>query len=637
MPLEDLLSVEVSSVSRRLQRAWDSAAAIFVVTAEDIRDTGVTSVPEALRMVPGVSVARINANTWAVAARGFNGRFTNKLLVLIDGRTVYTPSFSGVYWDAQEIPLEDVERIEVIRGPGATLWGANAVNGVINIITRHTADTTGGQLLAGAGSAEPGLMSLRYGRRLADLGYGRAWLRGHRYGDLRDLASGRRAGDRWDSLRGGFRVDLTPNERDSLTLQGDVYDSDEHQRIASLVFPTPPFERNLDDRIDSSGWNLLGRWQRDLAGTGDLRIQAYYDHTQRSEVLLGQTHDTFDLDLQQHLSLGRRHELVWGLGYRRVRDAFDNSFAVSLRPPTFTTHLYSGFVQDEITLLPERLDLILGSKLEHNDFTGFEVQPNVRLIWHPTGDQVLWGAVSRAVRTPSRVDRNAVIKMGLTAVAPPGIPIFDTALGNPDFMSERLTAYELGWRWQPHNGLSLDLATYYNDYDRLSSLDFSTAPWVRITNRLAGHALGAELAGDWRPREGWRLHLAYTYARISLNSDDGIPDPLSMGTGEGSTPRQQLSLRSELALAPRWHLHLWGRYVGELPPSTPVETAQGGRVPPYWALDLRLAWQADDGLELSLSGHNLLHQHHLEFTQESFIAPTEVERAVFAQVRWRFE
>ena len=393
LPLEDLLSMEVTSVSKKKQRLTEAAAAVFVITQEDIRRSGVTSIPEALRLAPGLQVAKMDANKWAISSRGFNTQFVNKLLVLIDGRSVYTPSYSGVYWDAQDTLLEDIDRIEVIRGPGATLWGANAVNGVINIITKQSSETQGGLLVAGAGNEEKAIAGLRYGAELNANTHGRFYLKFNERDSSYAPGLQDEAGDDWKSLRGGFRIDSQPSVNNHWTVQGDIYDADENQSLNLWRDPSDPDNANLApfyltpflaDEIESSGWNLLTRWDHQFSSHSNTTLQVYYDHTKRAENFLTQEQDTLDIDFQHQLEVSGNHDLVWGLGYRHIENDFINTYNIEFFPESSSSDLFSAFLQDEIELLPDRLRLTLGSKFEQNDFTGFEIQPSARLVWLPT-------------------------------------------------------------------------------------------------------------------------------------------------------------------------------------------------------------------------------------------------------------
>ena len=644
LSLEDLLSLEVTSVSKKKQQLNEAAAAIFVITQEDIRRSGVTSIPEALRMAPGIQVARIDANKWAISSRGFNTQFVNKLLVLIDGRTVYTPSYSGVYWDVQDTLLEDVDRIEVIRGPGATLWGANAVNGVINIITKQARETQGGLLVAGSGNEERAIASLRYGTQLNDKVQGRAYLKynnrdGSYYPALDDDA-----GDDWENLRGGFRLDVQPTHSDNWTLQGDVYKVEANQLLNLWQDPSDPanavyapyyLATNLADRVESTGWNLLTRWDRLLSEDSNIRLQFYYDHTRRAEAFNVQTHDTLDIDFQHQFKAFANHDVVWGLGYRHVQDDFDNTYNVNFIPDRQTSGLISTFIQDEIQLAPERLYLTLGSKFEHNAYSGFEMQPSVRLVWLPSQRSTLWASVSRAVRTPSRLETGSHIVARIIPIQPTYYPLTIYTVGNEDLESETLTAYEAGYRIQPRENLSFDLALFFNDYDKLQNFELTPLPSEQLfDNKLTARTSGLELVIDWRPKEWWRLQTSYSHIHIIADLDSDSTDPIGADSVvEGSTPRSQLSLRSMMELSRQVSLDLWAYYMGKLERtswSVPIS------IPEYTSLNARLAWRPNETLEFALIGQNLLDNRHREFVGENLLIQTEIERSIYGQVRWDF-
>ncbi len=441
LSIEEVLQLEVTSAAKKPQKLANTAAAIFAITADDIRRSGATSIPEALRMVPGLQVARIDANKWAITSRGFNGRFANKLLVLIDGRSVYTPSFSGVYWEVQDTLLADVDRIEVIRGPGAALWGANAVNGIINIITKHARDTRGSLLTAGAGTEERGFGSLRYGTALSDA----AFLRFYAKYFNRDSSvdpEGQDTSDAWEMVRSGLRLDWQLTDHDDLTVQGDVYHGDAAQTLSLPSF-LPPFRERRTVDIDWAGGNLLARWQHRFSELSNLTLRAYYDRTDRDEKdIIRETRDTFDLDVQHQFSWGSRQDIIWGLGYRFTDDKFTSSPFITIQPNSRSQHLFSAFVQDDITLIKDRLHVILGSKFEHNDYTGFEIQPTARLLWTPHKRHTVWTSISRAVRTPSRGDNDTLTNQ---RILPPGtpenpgpLPTLVRFLGNRDFVSGAL-------------------------------------------------------------------------------------------------------------------------------------------------------------------------------------------------------
>lgn len=603
LSIEELMEVEVTSVSRRSQRFSQTAAALTVITSEDIRRSGVTSLPEALRLVNALHVARFDSRTWAISARGFNIGTANKMLVLIDGRTVYTPVFSGVFWDVQDVLLEDVDRIEVIRGPGAAVWGANAVNGVINILTRSARDTQGGLANAGAGSEDRGFGALRYGGKIGE----RTWYRAYgkyRYIDALALASGGSAEDPLRTAQGGFRVDGDLSDRDAFTVQGDVY--------AGVIGELTREDTEVD------GANLLGRWSRRFSEASNMELQVFWDRSSR--IVPGQfeenRRDTWDLDFQHRLPLGRRHDVVWGLGYRASSDDLEDTRVVNWVPNRRTVSLFSAFGQDEVTLVPERLRLILGSKLEVHESTGLEVQPSVRMAWTPDDRQIVWGSVSRAVRAPTRIDED------IRFLAGPVVAV----QGSRGFEAETVVAYELGYRLVPRNAVSLELAGFYNVYDNLRSQEppASGAPIpITLANNLNAETYGAEMRVNFEPFPWWRLYSAYAYFHKDLSLDPGSRDPTG-GRSEGNDPDYRFSFRSYIDLPGRAELDAWVRHVDALP--SPFVSA-------YTELDLRLGWRVSERLELSLVGQNLLHDQHPEF---STTAVKEVQRSVYGKATWRF-
>jgi len=635
LSIEELLQLEITSAAKKPQTISNTAAAIFVITQEDIRRCGATSIPEALRLAPGLNVARIDGNKWAITARGFNGRFANKLLVLMDGRSVYTPLFSGVYWDVQDTLLEDIERIEVIRGPGATLWGANAVNGVINIITKNAEKTNGLLVKGGYGSEEQGFGSLRYGSPIGKEGNYRAYVK-YFNRDGYDAIGGGEAADDWNAFRGGFRYDSRLAPKDTLTLQGDAYSGTEGQTNEEFSLTTPGYRLVRDSDTDFSGGNLLLRWERTLSPSSNLALQAYYDHTQRDETaLLKETRDTLDIDFQHRLPLGRHQEIIWGLGYRVSWDDIDpNEPTIIFNDNDQTDHTVSLFIQDEIALKNDLLRLVLGTKVEHNDYSGFEIQPNARLIWTPSNHHSLWAAVSRAVRTPSRAEEDATMWIYLMPSTPPNVI---TAYGNTDYNSEELLAWELGYRAMPNPAFSLDLALFLNVYDNLRSFesqtaDFSTLPdYVRIPgtidNKLKAKTWGFEVSSDWHVTEFWRLQTSYSYLQMDVDTSKDSDDTDSIDLMEGTSPEHQLSLRSSMDLPHKVELDLWLRYADEL---ESLDTNG------YLTLDLRLGWQPCPGLELALIGQNLLQDNHQEYDPEFQTPASEVPRGVYGQAVWRY-
>ncbi len=600
LSIEELLQLKITSAAKKPQTISNTAAAIFVITQEDIRRCGATSIPEALRLAPGINVARIDGNKWAITARGFNSRFANKLLVLMDGRSIYTPLFSGVYWDAQDTLLEDIERIEVIRGPGAALWGANAVNGVNNIITKHTEKTNGLLVKGGYGRDEQGNAAVRYGSPVGEQGDYRAYVKYFNRDSLNAIGGGEAADEEYSLTTPGFRL-----------------------------------VRNSD--TDFSGGNLLLRWERSLSPSSNLALQAYYDRTNRDEIaLLKETRDTFDIDFQHRFPLGQSQEIIWGLKYRVIWDDIDpNEPAITINDSDQTDHKVSLFIQDEIALKKDLLRLILGTKIEHNDYTGIELQPNARLIWTPNEKNSLWAAVSRAVRTPSRFEEDITMWLWLIPTTPPTVI---TVSGNSDYASEELLAWELGYRAMPNPVFSLDFAIFLNIYENLRSFesqaaDDSTLPGGYVSlpgtidNKLKAKTWGFEVSSDWQVAEFWRLQTSYSYLQMDVDTTKGSSDTNSIALMEGTSPEHQLSLRSSMNLPHKVELDLWLRYADEL-----ESLGTNG----YLTLDLRLGWQPFPSLELALIGQNLLQDSHQEFDPEFQTPASEIPRGVYGQAIWRY-
>jgi iron complex outermembrane receptor protein len=641
LSMEDLMNIQVTSVSKRTQKVADAAAAIFVITQEDLRRSGATSIPEALRLVPGLEVARIDENKWAIGSRGFNGRFDNKLLVLIDGRSVYTPLSSGVYWNVQDVMLEDIDRIEVIRGPGATLWGANAVNGVINIITKKAKATQGGVVTAGGGNEERGSVAARYGDKIGgDTSY-RIYGKYFDWGPSQ-YANGGTANDGWEAQRGGFRADYTPAGSNSFTLQGDIYHSGYNETLTVPSFAAP-YSSTFPNTGAYSGGNILGRWNH-ATEDSSMSLQMYYDNTTLSDNSLFVDHQNlFDVDFQDGFHLGDSQQMVWGLGYRSIMDRNDPSFSVSLQPNQRTLNQFSAFLQDEISLV-HSLRLTVGSKFEHNAFTGFEFQPNVRLLWTMTPNQSIWTAVSRAVRTPALTEEG----LRLTSeIVPPGIPqnptpfpALVTVYGSNNFQSEDLLAYELGYRVQVTNTLSTDVATFYNRYSNLRTaepgapfLEGNPVPTDLVVpfvagNKMGGGTYGAELIADWKVTPKWRLVGSYSYLQMDIAKNSNSLDPTA-DLPNGSNPRHQWYVRSSLDLPRHFDLDNTLRFVDHLPALN---------IPAYYSLDAHVGWRPVPRVQFSITGQDLLNNQHLEFIPD-FIntAPTIVKRAVYGSVTVNFK
>lgn len=654
LSLEELLNVEVTSVSRRSQSLSTAAAAVFVVTQQDIRRSGATTIPEALRMVPGINVAQIDGNKWAVSARGANGRFAAKLLVLMDGRTIYTPLFSGVFWDVQDISLETIDRIEVIRGPGATLWGANAVNGIINIITKPAAATQGGYMNAALGSEGGSEASLRFGDSIgADANY-RVYAKYHDRIGNQDLA-GNPTADDWQSTRLGLRIDRENQVGDSLMFITEIYDG----TMGATVFQNslqPPYQSIADDIEEANGYFAQLAWSHQLQNNSEMTLQVYYDHSQRDGILYDRfTVDTIDLDIQHAFRAGVRHDIVWGLGYRMNDDETVNGSNLSMLPTERTQRWASAFVQDEIALIPENVYLTLGTKIEHNSFSqdGVEFEPNIRLRWDAGESGTAWASVSRAVRLPSRGDLDARL---VSAVFPPLIPPNSTPVplavvlnGNPVAVSEKLMAYEIGYRANAGDNLVVDIAAFFHQHEDERSIAAGlpvcmpsgvsplvdplcvlTAQYVEspllLGNSGALDSYGIEAIVDWTPANWWRMQAAMSTLKTrDKSAPSGSPLPIAIVQ---ESPEFQASLRSMMNFRFDTEFDIWLRNTGSLP---------SAGIKSFFTVDVRLGWSPREELQIAVVGKNLLDDAHQEFISElADIVPVALERRAYIEASWSF-
>jgi iron complex outermembrane receptor protein len=606
LSIEELAALDVTSVSRRSERLSETAAAISVIRGDDIRRSGVTTLPEAMRLADALDVARVNSSTWAISARGFNTNPANKLLVLLDGRSVYSPLSSGTFWDAQEVLLNDVDRVEVIRGPGGSLWGANAVNGVVNIIMKDAEDTRGDFVTVTGGSDEHVLAGARHGGRLGSRGSYRVYGRYRQRGPQVFTATGSSSGDPVQTGKGGFRVESGRQAASRWLLEGDLYRG------------TTGFSDRPDG--DIAGGNLVGRWTRRFSSTAEFRTQVNYDRTyRRVPRQFEERRHTFDIDTQQRLMAGTRHNVVLGGGFRVTHGNDLGTAGFFFTPQVRTSTLVSLFAQDEITIAPRRLFLTIGSKFERNDFTGLEVQPTVRVRWSPTFRQTAWGAVSRAVRLPTRFDTDLRFRNVETGAI--------TLEGSEDFKSEEVIALEGGYRIRPISRLTLDVAAFSNRYDRLRSTELvlRPAPVIVLRNLLNARTSGVEIGATAQPVPPWRVHGAYAYFSKDLSFDPGSRD-VYQGRVEGNDPAHQLSVRSYLDLPHGLAFDAFFRRAGRRP--DPIVRA-------YQELDLRLGWMVKGGWEISVIGQNLLHPHHSELLPVS--APHyDFKRGVSLRSAWHF-
>ena len=640
LSLEDLMNIEITSVARKPQKLSETAAAAFIITQEDIKRSGVTTIMDALRMAPGVQVAQIDGNKWAVTARGFNGRFANKLLVLIDGRTIYSPVFSGVLWEGRDVLMEDIERIEVIRGPGASVWGANAVNGIINIITKSARDTQGVTLVAGGGTHERAFGSAEYGGKIGENTCYRLFARASDRGSF-DEASGHDGNNDWQTHRAGFRMDGQHSEADEWSLQGGVHKGDSGQTYMKPLF-TPPYQMEIRPDADMEGGYLLGNWTHRLSNGSETGLQLYYTHEGYDDVNAEFSEDTVDLDFQHRFTIGEGQEVTWGAAYRLTRLDAGTGLRVAFDTESRHDDLFSAFIQDEIVLVKDSLSLTVGSKFEHNDCTGVEIQPSARILWQVNDANAFWGAVSRAVRTPTWAETTTRY---LTSTIPPmpdlppeySFPTAVYTVPNDKYDSEEVWAYEAGFRSRLSDWVSLDLAVFYNDYDNLGSVelggmgfDMAPVPHNVVTgtyaNDMKGHSYGVEVAADFLANEWWKLRLAYTWLKLSMELNDGFAPTIE--EIEDASPEHQISLFSMMDLTNNVKADTWFRYVARL---------KSLDVSGYMTLDARIAWTLVKGLELSLVGQNLLEDAHNEYRELNLdTGYVDVERSVYAKLTWQF-
>jgi iron complex outermembrane receptor protein len=632
LSLDQLGSLEVTTASKEPEQIWRTPAAIYVLTQEDIRRSGATTIPEVLRLVPGVEVARIDSDHWAVGVRGFGGEFSKSLLVLIDGRSVYSPLFSGVYWQVQDTVLEDIERIEVIRGPGGTIWGANAVNGVINIITKSTKDTHGQYVSTSGGNVDQGIGEARVGgtvgRSFNYRVYGKGFIRGP--GFHPDGSNF----DNWKTGQLGFRTDGDLNARDSVTFQGDMYEGLDGERVA-VSFYTPPSRDVFNEPHSVAGGNVLGRWRRQFNKDSDLQIQGYYDRTSRHSIQLDEIRNTFDIDLLYHVTLKDRHNVLIGIGGRWSPDTIVQKFdTLDFQPHAETDSIYSGFLQDQITLVPNKLAVTVGSKFEHNNYSGFEIQPNIRLLWTPTSQQTFWAAVTRAVRTPSRLDQDLQLTVLLQQANP---TIYLRVPGSKDFSSEQLLGSEVGYRTLIAKKLYLDLAVFQNEYDDLygygnGKLLVENTPSpphivfvLPLANALNGDTTGFEIAPDWKPVQWLELKGSYSYLHLYVHDKATFTDALNTASDNGSSPHHQVVIQSQFNFPRKLEFDATYRYVSALPAQL---------VNSYGTVDVRLSWRPKTSWELSLVGQNLLQPQHSEFGSDVDTI-VGIKRSAYAKITWR--
>lgn len=635
--LENLMNIQVTSVSKTEQKLSQTAAAVFVITQEDIARSGATSIPDLLRMVPGMDVAQINANTWAINARGLNARFSNELQVLVDGRSVYTDSFGGVFWDQLDLPLEDIERIEVIRGPGGSIWGGNSVNGVINIITKKASETKGVMVVGGGGTEGGGFGTVQYGGAAGKTADFRVFVRYFNEGHLPD-ASGQNGGDGWHALRGGFRSDSQPTTRDSLTVQGDLYSVREGSPTFAMDSVTTPAPVPVEEIFNIGGGFIQGVWKHEASAKSDTTLEISYDKYQRND-MLRDNHGTLDVNFQDHLARGGRNNFLWGGEYRRSTSISQGGFFLSYTPADLNTNLYSAFARNEISLIPERLIVTVEGRIEHNYFSGFNFMPSVRAAWSLNSRSTVWAAVSRAVQTPSAVDTD--LRANLASFpGPGGTTELLSFFGNPNLKDAGVDAFEAGYRAALMSTLTLDLTAYYNRYDHQETdepgvpfFEASPAPPhlvlpLTYENLMHGEAHGLEVSANWRPEHWWTLSPGYAFEQIHMHLAASSQDTTSVAGAQGASPVHSAQLRSNVQL---WRGLSWDAsayFAGRL--TDPV-------VPSYTRVDTQLSWRLSEGATVSLVGQNLAQDQHEEFVDTlGTVRSTDVKRSAYVKFTARF-
>jgi iron complex outermembrane recepter protein len=627
LSLEDLMNVEVTSVSKKAESIAVAPAAVTVISQDDMQRSGFATIPDMLRLAPEVDVARTNSFTWAVGVRGLNDQYNGTLLVLQDGRSLYSPLFGGTYWDTVDYVLPDLDRIEIIKGPGATLWGANAVNGVINITSKDAKDTQGWLLDTRASNDESNL-SLRYGGKLSDDTYYRAYIKAAYINELDD-ASGDNAGDEWHTLRGGFRIDKHPSDIDTLTLQGDIADIRIRDPFNQPI-PTPPFTEPVHADRDDETSNLLSRWTHRFSDDSDFALQVYYDFLKVDSDSTDYVQNTFDIDFHHRFKFDQRNEITWGLGYRIVNGLVKATPEFWSDTPTRNDNIFSTFVQDTITIVPDRWSFTAGSKFEHNDFNGYDVEPSGRLLWTPNKTNSVWAAVSLADRSPTRLTTDAHVQYADTqfptgpgTFAPAAIRLF----GDPGEESEKLTAYEAGYRLEPTKSVSFDLSIFYNQYRDKQSI-VQGAPIfgpeivvpLRYGNLARGETYGGSISSTVNVTNDWRLVGSYSLLQAQFSAND----PLD----RGASPKNMAQIRSYLNITRHVQLNAGVYYVGAVGEF---------HVAPYISTDMNVAWKPTDALECSIGVLDLFDNHHPEFGTNAIEGtPSETPRTVYLQMTYQF-
>lgn len=644
--MDAIFNPTIFSLSKKKENAFDSTSATYVLSSEDIRRSGVTSIPEALRLVPGVQVARMSGNTWAISIRGFNRQFSNKLLVLIDGRVVYTQLFSGVGWDLHDYVLEDIDRVEVVRGPGGTIWGANAVNGVINIITKNAAQTQGFYASQIVGNEDKSITELRYGGKTAANDNYRFYVKRSERDSVKRYSTRVDNKDGYRQDRAGFRYDVSSLKGNTISVHGDVFNGKSQNFFAKL-----PVAEGNDRR--STGANIVLDWDKKLSDKSNLALQTYYDYDKFDLPVLGRTSSTIYADFQHFYNFSRDNQFVWGLGYKQVIDKIrvgttnDGYVPINYYPNKRNDELFSAFIQDKFGIIADKLYVTLGSKFMHNDFTGFEYQPSAKLAFYPTRNQTVWAAVSRAVRTPTRGEDDIELLNADSDSAPSRS--LKLNIGSDNYESEELIAYEMGYRIKPTFKTMIDATAFYNDYSKLRTFESSTyyAPAGGYINPTAanngyGESYGFEISGKWQVTGDWRLESSYDYFKMNLHLKAGsVDDQTIIGSkdglqvAEGMSPEHQFKLKSFYNITPEFEFDNIIYYVDNLPMASANGYKYSG-LPSYVRFDTRFGYVPNRNFDLSVGIQNLFDQRHREFKRSTYNYQTEFGRTYYVKGVYRY-
>ncbi len=633
---ENSFNFDIFSLSKKKESAFDAPSATYILAAEDIRRAGITSIPEALRLVPGVQVSKIDGNKWAISMRGFDNQFSNKLLVLIDGRTVYTPLFSGVFWDIHDYVIEDIEKIEVVRGPGGTIWGANAVNGVINIITKNAAQTQGTYVSQVVGDQDKSITEARYGGKTSAGDsyrlYGKKSIKDGEYSST----NGKSKNDGYSQQRAGFRYDISSIKDSSISIHGDVFSGTARNYFSTLNNP------NINNK-DSRGANLVINWDKKLSSKSNFTLNAYYDYDQFHLPVLQKSANTYDIDFQHFYNFSKKNQFAWGLGYRRILDDIQTStlfnsggdpyIPINYIPNKRNDYISSIFLQDKIGIVADKLYLTLGAKILSNNYTGREYQPNAKLAYYPTRNQTLWASVSRAVRTPTRAEISFDIRV-------PDLDGGTGSLGNRNLKAENVISYEAGYRIKPTVKTLIDFTAFVNKYDDLVTYEGDVG---NAANLGYGETYGAELMGKWQVTNDWKLEASYDFLKMALHVKPGSTDATTsisattdaLQFAEGRSPNNQFRLRSYYNITPKIEFDNMLYYMDSLPLAKPVNTDRKG-VASYVRFDTRIGYLPKQNLDLSFGIRNLFDDRHQEYQGALFNTNTDIGRTFYFKAVWQY-